>query len=54
MALTVAEIMDTDAPSVETTDAVERVLEVLREHELPGVPWSTRAAAASASSPRRT
>jgi CBS domain-containing protein len=38
MALTVADIMDTDAPSVETTDSVERVLEVLREHELPGVP----------------
>ena len=38
MALTVAEIMDADAPSVETTDGVERVLEVLREHELPGVP----------------
>jgi CBS domain-containing protein len=38
MALTVAEIMDADTPSVETTDGVERVLEVLREHELPGVP----------------
>ncbi len=38
MALTVAEIMDADAPSVESTDGVERVLEVLREHELPGVP----------------
>jgi len=35
---TVADIMDTGAPSVETTDSVERVLEVLREHELPGVP----------------
>ena len=29
MALTVVEIMDADAPSVETTDAVERVLEAL-------------------------
>ena len=38
MAQTVADIMDTDVPSVETTDSVERVLEVLREHELPGVP----------------
>jgi CBS domain-containing protein len=38
MAMTVAEIMDADAPSVVTTDGVERVLEVLREHELPGVP----------------
>ncbi len=37
MARTVADIMDTDAPSVETTDSVERVLEVMREHELPGV-----------------
>jgi CBS domain-containing protein len=37
MARTVADIMDTGAPSVETTDSVERVLEVMREHELPGV-----------------
>jgi CBS domain-containing protein len=37
MAQTVADIMDTGAPSVETTDSVERVLEVMREHELPGV-----------------
>ena len=37
MALTVADIMDSEAPSVETTDSVERVLEVMREHELPGV-----------------
>ena len=37
MARTVADIMDTEAPSVETTDSVERVLEVMREHELPGV-----------------
>jgi|SRR5215210_509897 len=38
MALTVADIMDRDPPSVYTVDSVERVLEVLREHELPGVP----------------
>jgi CBS domain-containing protein len=38
MAQTVADIMETDVPRVETTDSVERVLEVLREHELPGVP----------------
>jgi CBS domain-containing protein len=38
MAQTVADIMDSDVPSVETTDSVERVLQVLREHELPGVP----------------
>jgi CBS domain-containing protein len=38
MAQTVAEIMETDVPRVETTDSVERVLEVMREHELPGVP----------------
>ena len=37
MTLTVADIMDSEAPSVETTDPVERVLEVMREHELPGV-----------------
>ena len=38
MVLTVGEIMDTDVPSVEPTDSVERVLQVLREHELSGVP----------------
>jgi CBS domain-containing protein len=38
VAQTVADIMETDVPRVETTDSVERVLEVLREHELPGVP----------------
>jgi CBS domain-containing protein len=38
MAQTVADIMETDVPKVETSDSVERVLEVLREHELPGVP----------------
>ena len=43
MALTVREIMDTDVPSVEPTDSVERVLQVLREHELPGVPVANEA-----------
>ena len=38
MALTVGEIMDTDVPRVEPTDSVERVLQVMRDHELPGVP----------------
>src|SRR5918997_5446563 len=38
MALTVGDIMDTDVPAVYETDSVERVLQVLREHELPGVP----------------
>src|SRR4051794_8348219 len=38
MATTVAEIMDTDSPSVTTTDSVEQVLQVLRDHELSGVP----------------
>src|SRR5215213_5391620 len=38
MAATVADIMDTDSPSVTTTDSVEQVLEVLRDHELSGVP----------------
>ena len=38
MALTVADIMETDVPAVYATDTVERVLEVLKEHELPGIP----------------
>ena len=38
MALTVAEIMDTDVPVVHPEDSVEKVLGVLRENELPGVP----------------
>jgi CBS domain-containing protein len=36
--LTVAEIMDIDAPSVMPEDTVEKVLRVMRENELPGVP----------------
>ncbi|MFM9054818.1 MAG: CBS domain-containing protein [Solirubrobacterales bacterium] len=35
---TVAEIMDVDPPSVTPDEDVRRVLEVLREHDLPGVP----------------
>ncbi len=38
MALTVADIMDSDVPAVYATDSVERVLEVLKEHELAGIP----------------
>jgi CBS domain-containing protein len=30
--------METDTPTVAPGDSVERVLEVMREHELPGVP----------------
>jgi CBS domain-containing protein len=30
--------MDTDAPHVTVVDSVETVLQVLRDHELPGVP----------------
>jgi CBS domain-containing protein len=38
MALTVRDIMDTDVPTVTVVDSVEKVLRVLRDHELPGVP----------------
>ena len=38
MALTVREVMDADPAFVYAGDPTERVLEVLREHELPGVP----------------
>jgi CBS domain-containing protein len=38
MALTVGDIMETDVPHVEPTDSVERVLQVMRDHELLGVP----------------
>ncbi len=38
MPLTVADIMDTDSPSVAPEDTVETVLRVMRENELPGVP----------------
>jgi CBS domain-containing protein len=38
MPQTVRDIMDTDVPKVTVVDSVERVLHVLRDHELPGVP----------------
>jgi CBS domain-containing protein len=38
MPLTVADIMDTDVPTVTPEDMVEHVLRVLHENELPGVP----------------
>jgi CBS domain-containing protein len=36
--LTVADIMDTDVPTVTPEDTVEAVLRVLHQNELPGVP----------------
>ena len=41
MPLTVADIMDPDPPTVTPEDSVERVLRVLDENELPGVPVVT-------------
>src|SRR5829696_1600762 len=41
MPLTVADIMDPDPPTVAPEDSVERVLRVLDENELPGVPVVT-------------
>ena len=38
MPLTVADIMDAPTPTVEPEDTVERVLRVLNEHDLSGVP----------------
>ena len=38
MPQTVAEIMDTETPTVEPEDTVEAVLRTMRENELPGVP----------------
>ena len=38
MALTVADIMDTDPVTVTPEDDVETVVRLLRTHELPGVP----------------
>ena len=38
MPLTVADIMDTDTPTVEPDDTVEAVLRRMRENELPGIP----------------
>jgi CBS domain-containing protein len=36
--MTVREIMETDVPEVTVVDPIERVLTVMREHELPAVP----------------
>ena len=38
MALTVRDIMETDVPRVTLVDSTERVLRVMRDHELPAVP----------------
>jgi CBS domain-containing protein len=38
MALTVRDVMDSDVPAVYPSDPVERVLEVMQENELSGVP----------------
>jgi CBS-domain-containing membrane protein len=38
MELTVRDIMDTSVPEVTVADPIERVLTVMREHELPAVP----------------
>jgi CBS domain-containing protein len=38
MALTVADIMDTDPVTVQPEDDAETVVKLLRRHELPGVP----------------
>ena len=38
MPITVADIMDTDTPTVTPEDTVEAVLRIMRENELPGVP----------------
>jgi CBS domain-containing protein len=37
-ALSVRDIMDGDVPSVYDTDTIDRVLRVMREHELHGIP----------------
>src|SRR3954453_4244303 len=38
MPLTVRDIMDVDVPAVYPEDPIEKVVHVLRDHELPGVP----------------
>ena len=38
MALTVRDIMDTDAPFVRASDSVEAVIGVMGEHDVPAVP----------------
>ena len=41
MPIRVADIMETDVPAVYETDSIDRVLRVMREHELSGVPVVT-------------
>jgi len=38
MPLTVREIMDVNVPSVYPEDPIEKVVQLLRDHELPGIP----------------
>src|SRR4051794_41575333 len=38
MPLTVRDIMEVDVPAVYPEDPIEKVVHVLRDHELPGVP----------------
>jgi len=38
MALTVRDIMESDVPPVYPEDPIEKVVHVLRDHELPGIP----------------
>src|SRR4051812_50212121 len=38
MPLTVRDIMESDVPAVYPEDPIEKVVHVLRDHELPGVP----------------
>src|ERR1700742_1052033 len=38
MPLTVRDIMEPNVPAVYLEDPIEKVVQVLREHELPGVP----------------
>jgi CBS domain-containing protein len=38
MALAIRDVMDTDVPVVYTADSTQRVIEIMREHDLSGVP----------------
>ncbi len=38
MPLTVRDIMETDVPALYPDDPVEKVVQTMREHELPGIP----------------
>jgi CBS domain-containing protein len=38
MAIAVRDVMDTEVPAIYPSDSVERVLQVMQEHELSGVP----------------